>query len=264
MSELQVPARSESVSEASTDPGLKAIEVKLSEDGAGEPQLSKEPLDRLINDEEPTQDPSASLRVSTVQTGVGPEYKALNSLIGGVPVSRLSADMSKHDIGLISTKTDEEGPPKKTAGIFKAYRFATKRDWAMLCVAWLLNLGNGILVPLNFVVLGDLFAEMMDMSMDIFKTVMRYFIILGCVALLTAFGATFLLELSAERQLRRVKLLYLESVMRQEVGYFDIKDCGSLAAEVEAASVQASFTIWNIFSSKGITRFDTEWEPNQA
>eukprot|EP01054_Gregarina_sp_Poly1_P003149 Gregarina_sp_Poly_1__3148@NODE_1891_length_3131_cov_35_067232_g470_i1_p2_GENE_NODE_1891_length_3131_cov_35_067232_g470_i1NODE_1891_length_3131_cov_35_067232_g470_i1_p2_ORF_typecomplete_len257_score52_35ABC_membrane/PF00664_23/3_4e10_NODE_1891_length_3131_cov_35_067232_g470_i122353005 len=199
---------------------------------SGEQQLLNESLARK---------PSDTSMQPSKQTSMGPELRALNSLVDGVPITRLSADIGA---ARLDSKSIQESPSdekaQKGAGIFKAFRYATKRDWAMICIAWICSLGNGVLGPLNFVVLGNAFSEMMDMSMDVFETMMRHFIILGCVALVASSISSFLLELSAERQLRRVKLLYLESVMRQEVGYFDIKDCGSLAAEVEAASVQAS------------------------
>lgn len=52
------------------------------------------------------------------------------------------------------------------------------------------------------------------------------------------FFAVYLLELSAERQIRRVKESYFYDLMKQEIGYFDVKDIGTLASDVETSCVQ--------------------------
>eukprot|EP01053_Blabericola_migrator_P000143 Blabericola_migrator_1__142@NODE_1037_length_5638_cov_10_655717_g714_i0_p1_GENE_NODE_1037_length_5638_cov_10_655717_g714_i0NODE_1037_length_5638_cov_10_655717_g714_i0_p1_ORF_typecomplete_len1412_score372_57ABC_membrane/PF00664_23/2_6e42ABC_membrane/PF00664_23/1_3e49ABC_tran/PF00005_27/2_9e40ABC_tran/PF00005_27/8_8e36AAA_21/PF13304_6/6_7e06AAA_21/PF13304_6/5e06SMC_N/PF02463_19/18SMC_N/PF02463_19/2_2e05SMC_N/PF02463_19/51SMC_N/PF02463_19/9_6e05TniB/PF05621_11/0_0034TniB/PF05621_11/0_21TniB/PF05621 len=167
----------------------------------------------------------------------------LSTIVGAAPNSGLSFEVdTNHQTSPLHHDPLIDGKPKtesgKEVGLFKAFQYAKPVDWVMIITAWVLELVNGVLAPLNFVVMGDAMGNMASPQMSTFETMMRNFLILGAVAFVCVIIATFLLELAAERQIRRCKQLFIESVLRQEVGYFDIKDVGTLAAEVEGAAVQ--------------------------
>eukprot|EP01053_Blabericola_migrator_P001250 Blabericola_migrator_1__1249@NODE_1321_length_4808_cov_128_122759_g890_i0_p1_GENE_NODE_1321_length_4808_cov_128_122759_g890_i0NODE_1321_length_4808_cov_128_122759_g890_i0_p1_ORF_typecomplete_len1301_score241_60ABC_tran/PF00005_27/1e43ABC_tran/PF00005_27/1_2e37ABC_membrane/PF00664_23/2e41ABC_membrane/PF00664_23/1_6e39SMC_N/PF02463_19/35SMC_N/PF02463_19/4_5e07SMC_N/PF02463_19/11SMC_N/PF02463_19/2_2e05AAA_21/PF13304_6/0_00014AAA_21/PF13304_6/2_8e05AAA_15/PF13175_6/0_0014AAA_15/PF13175_6/7_5e05TniB/ len=127
---------------------------------------------------------------------------------------------------------------EKAANPFLAYKFADKIDVLLIVLGNVMAAAVGIMPPLNFVVLGNAFAKMTAMTWDIFATMCRMFVILGAIALVASFICGYCMEYSAERQIYRVKTLYYRSILRQEVGYFDSRDIGTLAADIETATVQ--------------------------
>ncbi|KAL7061746.1 hypothetical protein AAHC03_0740 [Spirometra sp. Aus1] len=60
------------------------------------------------------------------------------------------------------------------------------------------------------------------------KSLVPTFVILGCVCLILAFAQMFCLDVSAKRQGRRIRLLLFQSILRQEVGWFDEQSVGNL------------------------------------
>eukprot|EP01054_Gregarina_sp_Poly1_P001485 Gregarina_sp_Poly_1__1484@NODE_1371_length_4272_cov_409_771225_g159_i3_p1_GENE_NODE_1371_length_4272_cov_409_771225_g159_i3NODE_1371_length_4272_cov_409_771225_g159_i3_p1_ORF_typecomplete_len1323_score245_79ABC_tran/PF00005_27/8_2e44ABC_tran/PF00005_27/3_6e38ABC_membrane/PF00664_23/1_3e40ABC_membrane/PF00664_23/2_7e41SMC_N/PF02463_19/33SMC_N/PF02463_19/1_6e06SMC_N/PF02463_19/6_8SMC_N/PF02463_19/0_0013AAA_21/PF13304_6/0_00027AAA_21/PF13304_6/1_8e06TniB/PF05621_11/0_0016TniB/PF05621_11/0_029TniB/P len=138
--------------------------------------------------------------------------------------------------------SNEEVPPmeekEKAVSPFLAWRFADKIDIILIVIGNICAAGIGILPPMNFIIMGNAFSNMANMSWDIFVTMCTMFLVLGCVALVGSLICGVCLEASAERQIYRAKSLYFQSLVRQEIGYFDTRDIGTLAADVETSSVQ--------------------------
>eukprot|EP01055_Gregarina_sp_Pseudo9_P000106 Gregarina_sp_Pseudo_9__105@NODE_106_length_4254_cov_20_974140_g98_i0_p1_GENE_NODE_106_length_4254_cov_20_974140_g98_i0NODE_106_length_4254_cov_20_974140_g98_i0_p1_ORF_typecomplete_len1335_score339_37ABC_tran/PF00005_27/1_4e43ABC_tran/PF00005_27/1_3e37ABC_membrane/PF00664_23/2_4e43ABC_membrane/PF00664_23/3_3e40SMC_N/PF02463_19/34SMC_N/PF02463_19/2_4e07SMC_N/PF02463_19/38SMC_N/PF02463_19/3_3e05AAA_21/PF13304_6/3_8e05AAA_21/PF13304_6/3_1e05TniB/PF05621_11/0_0001TniB/PF05621_11/0_23TniB/PF05621_11/0 len=146
--------------------------------------------------------------------------------------------VSEHNDQEVLISKDESDATQKGANLFTAFRYSDKIDICLNVIGHLCGAGVGILLPLNFVVMGDAFGKMSHMEWSLFVTMCTNFLILGCASLVGSFICAFCLETSAERQVDRAKLLYFESVLRQEMGYFDTRDIGTLAADIETSTVQ--------------------------
>eukprot|EP01053_Blabericola_migrator_P009726 Blabericola_migrator_1__9725@NODE_5324_length_806_cov_266_277402_g3414_i0_p1_GENE_NODE_5324_length_806_cov_266_277402_g3414_i0NODE_5324_length_806_cov_266_277402_g3414_i0_p1_ORF_typecomplete_len111_score14_67ABC_membrane/PF00664_23/1_4e12zfCRD/PF17979_1/0_019_NODE_5324_length_806_cov_266_277402_g3414_i0133465 len=79
---------------------------------------------------------------------------------------------------------------------------------------------------------------MANMTWATFETMVTTFVYLGVASFVGSYIAAFCLERSSERQVCRAKQLYFESIVRQDMGYFDQRDIGTLAADIETSTIQ--------------------------
>ncbi|KAJ3047668.1 Multidrug resistance protein 1, partial [Rhizophlyctis rosea] len=134
-----------------------------------------------------------------------------------------------------------EGPRK--VSLWGLWRFATKWELAMILFACLTSMVTGIINPLAIRILGDLLAGFLAGASGAVGTNLsdvgnlyeksRLFAWLG----LGAFGATYISRalwvLTAEQQINRISLRYLECVLRQEMEFFDRSEGDSPTARLQ-------------------------------
>eukprot|EP01053_Blabericola_migrator_P002223 Blabericola_migrator_1__2222@NODE_1612_length_4168_cov_754_801268_g1050_i0_p1_GENE_NODE_1612_length_4168_cov_754_801268_g1050_i0NODE_1612_length_4168_cov_754_801268_g1050_i0_p1_ORF_typecomplete_len1335_score268_39ABC_membrane/PF00664_23/7_5e42ABC_membrane/PF00664_23/3_8e43ABC_tran/PF00005_27/5_2e42ABC_tran/PF00005_27/1_1e35SMC_N/PF02463_19/27SMC_N/PF02463_19/4_2e07SMC_N/PF02463_19/7_2SMC_N/PF02463_19/0_00014TniB/PF05621_11/1_5e05TniB/PF05621_11/0_019TniB/PF05621_11/0_38AAA_21/PF13304_6/0_0011AAA len=151
-----------------------------------------------------------------------------------------SADTAS-DLAVLNDKTaliDKSDDNSKGTSLVEAFSFADSTDVTLNFIAQICSVGVGVLVPLNFIVLGDAFGEMANMTWATFETMVTTFVYLGVASFVGSYIAAFCLERSSERQVCRAKQLYFESIVRQDMGYFDQRDIGTLAADIETSTIQ--------------------------
>lgn len=58
------------------------------------------------------------------------------------------------------------------------------------------------------------------------------FLVLGAIAFVVSFGEVTLMNISATRQIRRVRNVYFKALLRQDVGWYDLTTAGDLASRL--------------------------------
>ncbi|KAK6154401.1 hypothetical protein DH2020_008649 [Rehmannia glutinosa] len=116
----------------------------------------------------------------------------------------------------------------KKDGIF---RYADKTDKLLMFFGTLGSIGDGLQIPLMMFVLSDVINEYGNLNSGIsIRTVDKYALRLLYVAIgvgLSAFIEGLCWARTAERQTSRMRLEYLKSVLKQEVGFFDSQGADS-------------------------------------
>eukprot|EP01053_Blabericola_migrator_P009288 Blabericola_migrator_1__9287@NODE_499_length_8005_cov_262_271857_g382_i0_p2_GENE_NODE_499_length_8005_cov_262_271857_g382_i0NODE_499_length_8005_cov_262_271857_g382_i0_p2_ORF_typecomplete_len521_score83_37ABC_membrane/PF00664_23/5_2e50ABC_tran/PF00005_27/4_9e36RsgA_GTPase/PF03193_16/0_0015AAA_7/PF12775_7/0_005AAA_15/PF13175_6/0_0079AAA_29/PF13555_6/0_015AAA_21/PF13304_6/0_025AAA/PF00004_29/0_055AAA_5/PF07728_14/0_094AAA_16/PF13191_6/0_1TniB/PF05621_11/0_087AAA_33/PF13671_6/0_092Zeta_toxin/PF0641 len=110
------------------------------------------------------------------------------------------------------------------------FQYATTFDYCLIGVAVVLNFGSGIIVPISMVMMGamiDAFAGVAPSSLNYY---VFWHLMLGVMSFFVCLVGAALMELTAERQTKTMKSLFLSSIMRQEMKWFDAHDPGKLSA----------------------------------
>lgn len=152
--------------------------------------------------------------------------------------SSISSDNSSS-----KTKKDDESENKKkskaktkqqSVSIFRLFRFATPKERVMVVLAIIFSAGAGALQPLSILIYGQfintLTSSLSDSASLLDKTlpVINIMVIMATVSLITGYLSNCLWVLSGETQTRRIRTLFLHSVLRQDMSWFDAAEDGSL------------------------------------
>jgi len=133
----------------------------------------------------------------------------------------------------------EEEPALAPVSFLTLFRYASALDRALLAAGTLAAIAHGVMMPLFAVFFGDLIdagnnAE--DASaqavLDMTGSVAWKIILLGGVSGLLSIVQVFSYQTSAQRQGVRIRTLFLKSLLRQEMGWYDVLDSGTLTAHV--------------------------------
>ncbi|CAC5391083.1 ABCB1 [Mytilus coruscus] len=147
---------------------------------------------------------------------------------------------------------------KPALGIFGLFKYADKIDVVILIFGTIFAVGLGSCMPLNLLLYGEVANALIQYTnyvqllanqnttsnitnpqiaslekyANVYDTAVEYaflFSMVGVGAIITGFLAVMLWTLAAERQIKRIRRLYFESVMRQEIGWFDTHESGELS-----------------------------------
>ncbi|KAM3614454.1 uncharacterized protein V6R79_014590 [Siganus canaliculatus] len=147
-----------------------------------------------------------------------------------------------------SDKKKKEKPPKMPmVGPIAVFRFADKVDVLLICIGTVMAMVNGVVLPLMCIVFGDMTdsfvtsARMQRMharnniSLPLNNTLQEdmhtfavYYSIMGAVVLVAAYMQVSFWTIAAGRQVKRIRKLFFHSIMRQEIGWFDVNETGEL------------------------------------
>ncbi|XP_068333364.1 ABC transporter B family member 11-like [Pyrus communis] len=122
------------------------------------------------------------------------------------------------------SKSKEDGT--KTVPYYKLFSFADSLDYMLMSVGVISAIGNGLCLPLMSVIIGDMInsfggtGNTKDVVGAVSKVALKY------VYLAVGAGAAAFLQMSCwmitgERQAARIRGLYLKTILRQDVGFFD-------------------------------------------
>ncbi|KAK3017231.1 hypothetical protein RJ639_007149, partial [Escallonia herrerae] len=109
---------------------------------------------------------------------------------------------------------------------YKLFCFADSTDYVLMLFGTLTAVGSGMSTPLMAVIFGELvdtFGKTSDtkiLAHEVFK-VSRKFVYLAMESGLAAFSHVVCWTVTGERQVARIRSLYLNFVLRQDIGYFD-------------------------------------------
>ncbi|CAL5346757.1 unnamed protein product [Camellia sinensis] len=115
-------------------------------------------------------------------------------------------------------KIQKEKEVTNTVPLYELFSFADFTDYVLMLVGTMAAIGNGICMPLTSVLLGELidsFGQTVNTKQvvhQVSKVSLKYVYL----ALGSGFASFF-----RERQSARIRSLYLRTILRQEIGYFD-------------------------------------------
>ncbi|KAK6162933.1 hypothetical protein DH2020_002774 [Rehmannia glutinosa] len=125
----------------------------------------------------------------------------------------------------LETEQAEETETTKTVPFYKLFSFSDSWDRILMTVGTIAAIGNGLSQPLMTFIFGDLVdvfgeANSNDIVSQVSKVSLKFvYLALGCGA--AAFLQVACWTITGERQSARVRNLYLTTILRQEIAYFD-------------------------------------------
>ena len=101
--------------------------------------------------------------------------------------------------------------------------------------------GHGAAVPLQFIIFGDLINSFIDFEKlmgpggtppfdleDQMTKFALYYVYLATGNLVVAYGQMAMWSLTATRQVKKMRLAFFRSILKQDIGWFDTTDPGEL------------------------------------
>ncbi|KAI7905983.1 P-loop containing nucleoside triphosphate hydrolase protein [Cokeromyces recurvatus] len=123
---------------------------------------------------------------------------------------------------------------KATVSMLKLFRFATPIERFLILIATLFSIGAGALQPAAILVYGSFITNLIDILFDSSSMLDRtlpmihIMLYLGTASTIAAYISQCLWILTGDSQTRRIRSLYLHSVLRQDMSWFDKNTDGSL------------------------------------
>lgn len=141
-----------------------------------------------------------------------------------------------------SSKKSSKKLKKRSVPMHKLFRFATPLDKFLIAIACICSFLVGLLQPFAIVLFGVFVQQVMDAfndgksASDATKPIVLVFVYLGTIILVLAYIANCLWVLTGERQTRRIRQAYVHAILRQDMGWFDQSEEGSLTTRLAADS----------------------------
>ncbi|CEP14310.1 hypothetical protein [Parasitella parasitica] len=138
------------------------------------------------------------------------------------------------------TSNNAEAKPKykkkkePAVSIIKLFRFATPKERFLILLAAIFSIGSGALQPVSILIYGtfinNLTGSLNDSSTLLEETLPVIYIMayMGTASLIAAYLSNCLWVITGESQTRRIRSLYLHSVLKQDMSWFDKAADGSL------------------------------------
>ncbi|KAL7752500.1 hypothetical protein RI367_002034 [Sorochytrium milnesiophthora] len=138
-------------------------------------------------------------------------------------------------------------PAEKTpqVPVYQLWRFASRGDALLITIGVLASIVTGGIQPGAILILGQVLGNFRDMGanptyyathpdavLDMVMPAIRSFCYIGCAMLVGGYLANWAFVLSGERQAKRIRELYFKSILRQDLGWFDKAEEGSLTTRL--------------------------------
>lgn len=169
------------------------------------------------------------------------DEKLLMDEIAAIPIqlteSRHAAEAAEKEK---SKKKKEKKPKQLAVPIYKIFRFATKMELLMICIATIFSAGIGAMQPVTIIIFGQFMGtigesmktgDIAQMVEDV-QPLVLIFVYMGTAVLVAAYTANCFWVLTGENQVRRIRSLYVHSILRQNMGWFDKAEEGSLTTRL--------------------------------
>ncbi|XP_022770731.1 ABC transporter B family member 4-like isoform X2 [Durio zibethinus] len=124
-----------------------------------------------------------------------------------------------------SSKGDEK---TKTVPFYKLFAFADSKDIWLMVIGTIGAIGNGLCMPLMTILFGDLIDafgqnQSNDRVVNVVSKVALRFVYLAVGAAVAAFLQVTCWMVTGERQAERIRGLYLKTILRQDIAFFDVE-----------------------------------------
>ena len=136
--------------------------------------------------------------------------------------------------------------------LLSQFRFSDKWDVLLMILGTISAFGHGAAVPLQFIIFGDLIDSFINHEKvqlltslnetsgpdpdlnDQMQDFALYYVYLAIGNLVVAYGQMAMWSLTATRQVRKMRLAFFRSVLKQDIGWFDTTDPGELNSRLTA------------------------------
>ncbi|KAF6030481.1 ABCB11 [Bugula neritina] len=218
-------------------------------------------------DKDLTSNGNANTAGHSIEQKLG-EGKSQVSLIGSSD-TRLSFDEETSDKkGFLCC--GNSAPPEDKTGFFELFRYADKLDVLLMITGSLFMMCTGSVLPVNLYFFGTLLTQMITFDTPLNSTALlndtstlsscieqrvasmaqegitsssevlsfvvnKYvlaIIIIGIGMLVTSYLGMSFWMWTGDRQIRRIRTAYFNSIMRQSIGFFDTNECGELSSRL--------------------------------
>lgn len=139
----------------------------------------------------------------------------------------------------------EDGSEKKDApdpqiSYTELFSYADQVDVLLMIIATLGSIGNGIAQPASFIIFGQLIEKFVnfgtapgafDIAEDMKKFAVYYVIIGACMFVCSFIQAGFW-SMTSHRQIHKIRLDFFKSILRQDIGWFDVEETGGLTTRL--------------------------------
>uniref|UniRef100_A0A2N9GN92 ABC transmembrane type-1 domain-containing protein n=1 Tax=Fagus sylvatica TaxID=28930 RepID=A0A2N9GN92_FAGSY len=133
-----------------------------------------------------------------------------------------TSSMNGHQEDSKKSKEDEK---TNTVPFRKLFSFADSTDVLLMILGTIGSIGNGVCMPLMTVLFGELTdsfgGNQNDHVVDVVSKVCIKFMYLAVGAAVAAFLQVACWMVTGERQAARIRNLYLKTILRQDVAFFD-------------------------------------------
>ncbi|KAL9540007.1 hypothetical protein MBANPS3_009935 [Mucor bainieri] len=149
----------------------------------------------------------------------------------------MKKETSSDNISHIYDETGSKKDKKQKApsvSVFRLFRFATWKERLMICIAIICSAGTGALQPVSILIYGSFISTLTNSLSDTSQLVdttlplIHTMVYMGTASLVAAYISTCFWILTGESQARRIRSLYLKSVLHQDMSWFDQSKEGSL------------------------------------
>ncbi|KAK9934093.1 hypothetical protein M0R45_021250 [Rubus argutus] len=125
-----------------------------------------------------------------------------------------------------NTSKRKEDATNSTIPYYKLFSFADSMDYLLMSVGTVSAIGNGLCMPLMTVIMGEVINSFGETTSNkkvvgiVSKVALKYvYLALGAAA--AAFLQMSCWMITGEKQAARIRSLYLKTILRQDVGFFD-------------------------------------------
>ncbi|CAO3608104.1 unnamed protein product [Mucor fragilis] len=168
------------------------------------------------------------------------DEKLLMEEIAAIPVQQIESthDQVEEKDGKKKKKEKKEKQP--AVPIYKLFRFATKIEVMMILCACVISAGIGAMQPVSIIIFGQFMGTIgAAMASQNYEQLARdsqplilTFVYMGTGVLVGAYITNCFWVLTGENQVRRIRSLYVHAILRQEMGWFDKAEEGSLTTRL--------------------------------
>ncbi|RLN91558.1 hypothetical protein BBJ28_00026999, partial [Nothophytophthora sp. Chile5] len=149
----------------------------------------------------------------------------------------------------INETSDEDKVETKQVPVTELFAFADSTDKLLMAVGTIGALGAGMMRPLMVVLFGNVITSFGSSSLssgdgsssdDVspgINRAARNFTIVGVVAFITGLLQVYCWSVTASRQSKRIRSLYVNAIITKEIGWFDVNDPMQLSSRVADATV---------------------------
>lgn len=150
--------------------------------------------------------------------------------------------MEKTDNPDVSSDTNAKTKKVKepSVSLLQLFRFSTPKERLLILCAIICSAATGALQPVSILIYGSFVSNLADALNDPSKLlgmvlpIIHTMAYLGTAALVAAYISTSIWILTGENQARRIRSLYLQSVLRQDMSWFDTASEDSLNTRLAA------------------------------
>lgn len=137
----------------------------------------------------------------------------------------------------VSQQKKKNGNGKKKSpavSMIRLFRFATPRERFLVVLAIFFSIASGALQPVSILIYGQFITSLTSSLFDTKNLlnatlpIIHIMAYMGTASLIAAYISSFLWIVTGESQTRRIRGLYLHSVLKQDMSWFDSAQEGSL------------------------------------